>query len=44
MSLGYAAEHLSAAVRSLAVSEEPLAERLQVAWDDHVQMVWMSRA
>lgn len=41
MSLGYAAEHLMAAVRSLAVSEDPLAERLQIAWDEHVQMVWM---
>jgi hypothetical protein len=39
--LGYAAEHLSAAVRSLAVSEDPLAVRLQTAWDEHVQMVWM---
>ena len=41
MSLGYATEHLTAAVCSLAVSEDPLAERLQVAWDQHVQMVWM---
>jgi hypothetical protein len=41
MSLGYAAEHLTAAVRSLAVSEDPLAERLQITWDEHVQMVWM---
>jgi hypothetical protein len=41
MSLEYAADHLSAAVRSLAMSEQPLQERLQTAWDDHVQMVWM---
>src|SRR5918999_3586848 len=41
MSLAYAAEHLTAAVRSLAVSEDPLTERLQTAWDEHVQMVWM---
>lgn len=30
-----------AAVTSLASSERPLPERLQVAWDDHVQMLWM---
>ena len=41
MSLGYATEHLTAAVRSLAASEDPLPERLQIAWDQHVQMVWM---
>jgi hypothetical protein len=41
MSLGYAAEHLMAAVRFLAASEDPLADRLQIAWDEHVQMVWM---
>jgi hypothetical protein len=41
MSLSYAAEHLTAAVRSLAVSEDPLVERLPIAWDEHVQMVWM---
>ena len=41
MSLDYAADHLTAAVRSLATSERLLAERLQIAWDDHVQMVWM---
>jgi hypothetical protein len=32
---------LEAAVRSLASSERPLESRLQVAWDDHVQMLWM---
>ena len=41
MSLDYASDHLSAAVRSLATSEDRLAERLQTAWDAHVQMVWM---
>jgi len=41
MSLDYASEHLTAAVRSLATSEDQLAERLQTAWDEHVQMVWM---
>ncbi len=41
MSLGYATEHLTAAVRSLAASEDPLAERLQISWDQHVQLVWM---
>ena len=41
MSLEYASEHAQAAVRLLANSELPLADRLQTAWDDHVQMVWM---
>jgi hypothetical protein len=41
MSLQYAADHLTAAVPSLAASEEPLPARLQTAWDEHVQMVWM---
>jgi len=41
MSLDYAADHLTAAVRSLATSEYPLAERLQTVWDEHVQVVWM---
>jgi hypothetical protein len=41
MSLDYAADHLTSAVRSLATSERPMAERLQTAWDEHVQMVWM---
>jgi hypothetical protein len=41
MSLDYAADHLLAAVKSLATSDDPLPERLQHAWDDHVQMVWM---
>ena len=41
MSLEYASDHLTAAVRSLATSEDQLAERLQTAWDEHVQMVWM---
>ena len=41
MSLEYATDHLTAAVGSLAKSERPLPERLQLAWDDHVQMLWM---
>ena len=41
MSLEYARDHLMAAVLSLARSEEQLAPRLQSAWDEHVQMVWM---
>jgi hypothetical protein len=41
MSLDYASDHLTAAVRSLATSEDRLAERLQTVWDEHVQMVWM---
>jgi len=43
MSLDYAAEHLRASVVSLATSEQPMQERLQHAWDSHVQMVWMKR-
>jgi hypothetical protein len=41
MSLEYAADYLTSAVRSVASSERPLGERLQVAWTEHVQMVWM---
>lgn len=41
MSLEYASDQLTAAVRSLATSDDGLAQRLQTAWDDHVQMVWM---
>jgi hypothetical protein len=41
MSLDYASDHLTAAVGSLASSEDQLVARLQSAWDDHVQMVWM---
>jgi hypothetical protein len=41
MSLHDAADHLTAAVQSMAVSEQPLDERLQIAWDEHVQMLWM---
>src|SRR3954470_22347981 len=41
MSLDYASEHLTAAVRSLATSDAGLGDRLQHAWDEHVQMVWM---
>jgi hypothetical protein len=41
VSLDYAADHLTAAVRALAASESPVAGRLQSVWDEHVQMVWM---
>jgi len=41
MSLVYAADHLTDAVRSLATSEQPLPARLQTTWDEHVQLVWM---
>ena len=41
MSLEYASDHLTAAVRSLATSEDRLGGRLQTAWDEHVQMLWM---
>ena len=41
MSLEYASEHLTAAVKTLAKSETPLQERLQIVWDKHVQMLWM---
>ncbi len=40
MGLDYAAEHLLAAVRSVAVSEGQLRTRLQTAWDESVQLVW----
>jgi hypothetical protein len=41
MSLEYATDNLIAAVGSLAKSERLLPERLQLAWNDHVQMLWM---
>lgn len=41
MSLEYASDHLTAAVGSLATSEDNLPQRLQRVWDEHVQMVWM---
>ena len=41
MSLAYMSDCYLAAVRSLATSEASLSERLQAAWDDHVQLVWM---
>ena len=43
MSLDYAAGHLRHALVSLGTSEAPMQERLQHAWDTHVQMVWMKR-
>jgi hypothetical protein len=41
LSLEYASEELAKAVEQLATSELPLHERLQAAWTEHVQMVWM---
>jgi hypothetical protein len=41
VSLEYASDHLMDGVTSLASSERPLQDRLQVAWEDHVQMLWM---
>jgi hypothetical protein len=40
VSLDYAAGHLLDAVRSVAVSEGPLQNRLQTVWDESVQRVW----
>jgi hypothetical protein len=40
MSLDYAADHLLAAVQSIAVSEGPLQTRLQIAWEESVHHVW----
>ena len=41
MSLDYARDHLAGAVRTLATRDDPLAERLQTAWDEYTQMLWM---
>jgi hypothetical protein len=41
MSLAYASGHLQDALRFMAGSEQPLDQRLQAAWDQHVQMLWM---
>ncbi len=41
MDLSYSAEHLAAAVETLASGDEPLAARLQASWPENVQMVWM---
>jgi hypothetical protein len=40
MSLDYARDHLAAAVRSLATSEDPSAVRVQAVWDGDVGMLW----
>jgi len=40
VSLDYAADHLLAAVQSVAVSDGPLQTRLQTVWDESVQHVW----
>jgi hypothetical protein len=41
MSLEDASEYLAAAVRSIASSEQSLQARLQVAWSEHLQLLWM---
>jgi hypothetical protein len=41
MSLEDASEYLAAAVRSIASSEQSLQTRLQVAWSEHLQLLWM---
>ena len=43
MSLDFAAGHFRDAVVTLATSDQPMQARLQQAWIDHVQMVWMKR-
>jgi hypothetical protein len=40
MSLDYGADHLVAAVRSVAGSDGPLQTRLQTVWDESVQHLW----
>jgi hypothetical protein len=40
MSLDYVANHLVAAVRSVAGSEGPLQTTLEIDWDESVQHVW----
>ena len=40
MSLDYARDNLADAVRLLATSDDPLAVRLQAAWDGPVSNVW----
>jgi hypothetical protein len=40
VALPYAVEHLTAAVHTLAATDEPLADRLQRTWTDHVQELW----
>ena len=41
MTLAYASEELAAALVTLASADGDARTRLQAAWDDHVQMVWM---
>jgi hypothetical protein len=41
MSLEYASDELRGAVAQIATSELSLHDRLQTAWHDHVQMLWM---
>lgn len=43
MALDVAVETMSAAVRSLAGTDEPLHARVQRAWTDHVQQLWVGR-
>ena len=41
MGLNYAPDQLFAALRKLSSREGPVSERLQAAWDENVQMLWM---
>jgi hypothetical protein len=40
--LEYGVEQLTLAVEALACGDQPLGERVQAVWDDHVQMLWTS--
>ena len=42
MGIEYAVEQLSLAATKLASGEQPLADRVQGVWDDHVQLLWTS--
>lgn len=42
MALDYATEHLHGALVTLASSDGPSMARLQRAWTDNVQMLWMT--
>lgn len=42
MALDYAVEHLRGALATLATTHGDVQERLQQAWIDNVQMLWMT--
>ena len=42
MGVEYAVEQLTGALKVLADTDDPLQVRLQRAWDDHVQNLWIS--